>query len=91
VKATSIIAIYLLIWSLTLFAILPLGVKTYDEAGTERVPGQADSAPTNPQLWRKVGLTTVIATALFALFYANYVAGWITLEDILPSVRPPGT
>jgi predicted secreted protein len=88
-RLTSIFAIYLLIWTLTLFAVLPVGVKTYDEAGTERVPGQADSAPDRPDLKRKLLLTTIIATAFFALFYANYMNGWVTMDDILPSVRPP--
>ena len=78
----SAVAIYLLFWMLTLFAVLPWGVRTSDEAGETRGPGEADSAPVNPMLWRKVAWTTAIATTLFALFYANYVAGWITLDDI---------
>ena len=57
-------------------------MRTSDEAGEKPVPGQADSAPHNPMLLRKLGWTTVIATALFALFYANYVAGWLVLSDI---------
>lgn len=81
-KPASAIAIYLLFWSLTLFAVLPFGVRTADEAGEEPVPGQADSAPHNPMLLRKLAWTTVIATALFALFLANYVAGWVELGDI---------
>ena len=81
-KPASALAIYLLFWSLTLFAVLPFGVRTSDEAGEKPVPGQADSAPQNPMLLRKLGWTTVIATALFALFYANYVAGWLVLSDI---------
>jgi predicted secreted protein len=77
----SAIAIYLLFWMLTLFAVLPWGVRTSDEAGTERVSGEADSAPANPMLWRKAAWTTAIATPLFALFYANYVAGWVTMDS----------
>jgi predicted secreted protein len=33
-------------------------------------------------LWAKIKWTTVIATALFGLFYANYVAGWVVMADI---------
>ena len=78
----SAVAIYLLFWALTLFAVLPFGVRTADEAGEVRGPGEADSAPAHPLLWRKAAWTTVIATVLFALFYANYVHGWIELADI---------
>jgi predicted secreted protein len=81
-KPVSIIAIYLLFWSITLFAVLPFGVRTTREEGREPVPGEADSAPANPMLWAKIKWTTVIATALFALFYANYVQGWVVMADI---------
>jgi len=62
--------------------VLPWGVRTSDEAGVPRAKGEADSAPANPMLWRKVAWTTAIATTLFALFYANYFQGWVTLDDI---------
>jgi len=81
-KPASAIAIYLLFWSLTLFAVLPFGVRTTRELGHDPIPGEADSAPHNPMLGKKLLWTTVISTALFALFYANYVAGWLVLEDI---------
>ena len=81
-KPASAIAIYLLFWSLTLFAVLPFGVRTSRELGQEPVPGQADSAPHNPMLRKKLLWTTIISTSLFVLFYANYVAGWVLLADI---------
>ncbi|GGE07809.1 hypothetical protein GCM10011529_12770 [Polymorphobacter glacialis] len=81
-KPASVAAIYLLFWSLTLFAVLPFGVRTSHEDGSDPVPGQADSAPTNPMLGKKLVWTTIISTALFLLFYANYNAGWIKLNDI---------
>lgn len=81
-KPVSIAAIYLLFWVLTLFAVLPFGVRTSDEAGEDKVEGQADSAPTNPQLGRKLVLTTLISAALFALFWLNYVFGWVSVSDL---------
>lgn len=76
------LAIYALFWMLTLFVVLPFGVRTSDEAGLPRGPGEADSAPADPMLRRKLLWTTAIATTLFALYYANYVNGWIMLADI---------
>ena len=78
----SVVAIYILFWALTFFAVLPFGVRTADEAGETRGTGEADSAPARPMLWRKAAWTTVVASALFALFYANYVEGWVLLKDI---------
>ncbi len=88
-KPASAVAIYLLFWVLTLFAVLPFGVRTTRELGREPMPGEADSAPANPMLGRKLIWTTAIATLLFALFYANFIAGWLTLDD-MPGWRPGG-
>jgi predicted secreted protein len=74
---TSIIAIYLLFWVMTAFVILPIGVRTHDELGLPKVPGQADSAPGNFQPRIIILRTTLLSAALFALYYANYVYGWV--------------
>jgi predicted secreted protein len=82
VKLQSALAIYLLFWTLTLFAVLPFGVKTADEDGSETVTGQATSAPTNPMILKKMAWTTAISAVLFGLFMANYVYGWIGVDDV---------
>ncbi len=81
-KPASAIAIYLLFWAITALASLPFGVRTTRESGGDPVPGQADSAPDNPMIGKKLIWSTVVATGLFALFYANYVSGWLLLGDI---------
>jgi predicted secreted protein len=78
---TSIIAIYLLFWVLSAFVILPFGVKTHDELGLEKTPGQADSAPANFKPLTVVLRTTLLSAVLFGLFYANYANGWIDRRD----------
>lgn len=78
----SAVVIYLLFWMLTLFAVLPWGVRTSAEAGEDAVAGQADSAPADPMIQRKIVWTTIISAVLFGLYYANYVSGWITADDI---------
>ncbi|WP_439532465.1 DUF1467 family protein [Polymorphobacter sp.] len=81
-KPVSLAAIYLLFWTLTLFAVLPFGVRTSREEGQEPVPGEADSAPANPQLGKKLLWTTLISAVLFGLFWANYVFGWLEVADV---------
>lgn len=77
----SLLAVYLLFWSLTLFVVLPWKVRTGAEEGAEPVKGAADSAPHDPRILWKLKWTTFISAALFAIFYANYVAGWLKLAD----------
>jgi len=90
-KFTSILAIYFLFWVMSAFLLLPFGVQTADEAGVEKVPGQADSAPANFRPGRLMLRATVISAVLCALFVANYNQGWITVNDInfLPSPPDP--
>ncbi|MFD1788612.1 DUF1467 family protein [Sphingomonas floccifaciens] len=77
---TSALAIYVLFWAFSVFLVLPFGVRTTDEAGGERVPGQAESAPHDFPAGRIALRVTVVATILFGLYYLNYVYGWVTPE-----------
>jgi predicted secreted protein len=79
---TSFVAIYFLLWVFSVFLVLPFGVRTTDEAGGERVPGQADSAPHEFRAGRIALRVTAVATVLFALFVLNYEYGWVTAETL---------
>lgn len=81
-KWTSVLAIYFLIFCFSAFLTLPFGVKTAEEAGVEKVPGQSESAPHRFDLPRHLVRAAVIALALTALYVANYMFGWITVEDL---------
>jgi predicted secreted protein len=83
VRWTSALAIYVLFWAFSVLLVLPWGVRTHDEAGVERVPGQADSAPHEFRPGRIALRVTIVATVLFALFYANYVFGWVTPQTVV--------
>lgn len=85
---TSIVAIYLLVWVMCAFILLPFGVRTHDELGVEKVPGQADSAPANFRPLRLIFRASLVAAALTALYVANYENGWVTADDI-NFIKPP--
>jgi predicted secreted protein len=70
------LAIYAVIWSTVLFAVLPWGVRTQQEAG-EIVKGSAESAPVNPRLGMKVLATTLVAGVIFGIFYLALAMGWL--------------
>jgi predicted secreted protein len=79
---TSALAIYILFWSLSVFLVLPFGVRTTREAGGELVPGQAESAPHEFRAGRVAWRVTIVATTLFVLFLLNYTYGWITPQSV---------
>jgi len=87
VKLTSILAIYVLFWTMTLFAVLPWHVRTAEEAGERAAPGHAESAPHRFRPARVVLWTTAVSALLFGLFYLNYVNGWVG-ADVLDWMLP---
>ena len=79
---TSMLAIYILFWTISLFMVLPFGVRTAEEAGEKVQPGHADSAPHVFSFPRTALRATIVSAILFALFYANYLYGWIGADDL---------
>jgi predicted secreted protein len=79
---TSIIAIYFLFFAFSAFVLLPFGVRTDEEVGNVRVPGQAESAPHRFDLKRHLLKAIVLGAVLFALYYANWTYNWVTPDDL---------
>ena len=79
----SAVAVYLLFWTMSLFLVLPWGVRTDEEAGAQRLPGHAESAPHGFRFGRVALRATIVATILFALFYANWTYGWLSMDMLV--------
>ncbi len=78
---TSALAIYFIIWFFCLFLVLPFHARRTGDDNA-MVPGQADSAPAQFHMARVAAQVSLVAATLFALYYANYVGGWVTAQDI---------
>jgi len=76
------VALYFIIWWTVLFAMLPIGVRTSEEAGEKTMPGNAESAPHMPNLLPKMVATTVVSSIIFVALYAIIVHRMITLDQI---------
>jgi predicted secreted protein len=88
---TSIIAIYALFWVLSAFLVLPIGIRSNDELGQEKVPGEMDGAPGNFRPGIVLLRTTILSAALFTLFYLNYTNGWIDRHSFDFLINPPAS
>ncbi len=73
------IAIYLVLWWVVLFTILPLGVRSHHEMGIDLKDGGDPGAPVNPNLKRKFITTTWVSAIVFAIFWAVVHFKLITL------------
>jgi predicted secreted protein len=84
---TSALAIYFIFWFFCLFLVLPFHARRAGEDAV-KVPGQEDGAPAHFAIGRAAAQVSIVAAILFALYYANYVSGWITAEDLNLFGRP---
>lgn len=75
------IAIYLTLWWTALFAILPLGNRTYAESGIEVKDGGDPGAPVNPNLKRKFITTTWVAALAWSALWLVLRFHWVSLPS----------
>lgn len=75
------IAVYFLIWWLSLFVVLPWGVRPHSD-DSNRVPGTDAGAPAVAGIGRKLIWTTAVATAIFALLWAIHTYQLVTLDGL---------
>ncbi len=61
--------IYLTLWWVVLFTVLPLGTITHAEAGIDKGDGGDPGAPVDPKLKKKAITTTWISAVLFAVLW----------------------
>jgi len=73
------LALYFIIWWTLLFAVLPFGVQSQQEA-KQIVPGSEPGAPARPRLGLKILVNTVVAALLWG------VADYFYLVYFIPSI-----
>ena len=76
---TTAFAIYFVIWWIMLFAVLPFGVRSQDEAG-DIAHGTDPGAPAVPRLWWKLLWTTLVSALVFGAAYLVHVNKLVTLS-----------
>jgi len=61
--------VFVVVWWLVFFMSLPIGARSYHEAGEDVDLGNAPSAPMRPRLWLKAAISTAIAVVLTVGIY----------------------
>ncbi len=73
-------AVYLVIWWLVIFMVLPWGARSViDEDDVKK--GHAPGAPKKPRMVLKVAITTVISGALWGIVYRIIETGVISFRE----------
>lgn len=76
----SAIVVFSLVWWISLFALLPVGVRIPDEQAEK---GFAASAPDNPHIGKKMLWATAVATIVTGVVMCIILYSGISLESIL--------
>lgn len=85
----SFLAVYFILWWLTLFVVLPFGQRTQGEAN-EVVSGTVESAPARFRGGRLVLRTTIVSGIIYALWYVLSVRlgyGIDSIPQFMPDYR----
>jgi predicted secreted protein len=78
---STALAIYFVLWWVTLFLTLPFGVRSQHEEG-EGAPGTDPGAPIMARMGHKLIWTTVISGIIFGIGMWAYQAGYLSIERL---------
>ena len=79
-SATGLAIIYIIIWWIVLFAILPIDV---DRKKIEKIEGEDPGTPENPKILKKFIYCTGITTILFTVIYLLMRFEYLNLRNII--------
>jgi len=77
---TGLAIIYIIIWWIVFFVILPIDV---DRIKTKKIDGEDLGSPENPKMLKKFIYCTVIATILFIIVYLLMKFEYLNLRNII--------
>jgi predicted secreted protein len=70
------VVVYILVWWVTIFAVLPLWITPSEPDD----PGYAAGAPRQPLLLRKILVTTGVAAVIWVAIYAVVRSPWLSFR-----------
>ena len=80
---TGSIIVYVMIWWIIFFSVLPIGIQSNKEVFKEKIEGMDPGAPKNPNIAKKFFITTLITTVIFSLIYYLTKAELLNLREFL--------
>lgn len=78
---TTGIVLYMVIWFMVLFVVLPIRIRTQGDMG-QVLPGTHAGSPEHHNMKKKAWITTGVAAVLWVLVAGTLISGAITLRDI---------
>ena len=79
---TGSIIIYVMIWWIVFFSVLPIGIQSNKETFKESIEGIDPGAPKNPKIAKKFLVTTIITSILFIVIYYLVNNNFLNLRNL---------
>ena len=80
---TGSIIVYVLIWWVIFFSVLPFGIESNKEIFKDSIEGNDPGAPKNPKMAKKFLITTIITSILFIMIYYAVKLNFLNLRIFL--------
>ena len=80
---TGSIIVYVLIWWIIFFSVLPVGIQSNKEKFREKIGGIDPGAPNNPKIGKKFLITTIITSIIFIVIYYLVKFNLLNLREYL--------
>ena len=79
-STTGLAIIYIIIWWIVFFAILPIDVN---RAKTAKIDGEDSGSPENPKMIKKFLYCTGISTVIFSIIFLLIKFEYLNLRNII--------
>ena len=80
---TGSIIVYVMIWWVIFFSVLPVGIRSNKEVFKDKIGGNDPGAPKNPKIGKKFLITTLITTIIFLVIYYLVKFDLLNLREFL--------
>ena len=80
---TGSIVIFVIIWWIIFFSVLPIGIKHNDKPFKNNLEGNDPGAPKNPNILKKFLYTTLITSLIFIGIYYIVTNEYFNLREFI--------
>ena len=82
-STTGSLIVYISIWWIVFFSILPIGIRSENKEFKADLQGNDPGAPKNPKIAKKFILTTIMTTIIFLVIYYLVSNDFLNLREYL--------